>query len=126
MSEIEKEDSEAGLLDLGELHNFLKSKGRIVAVCYRVPTDDIAVDDAVARYRSKMINALQRQGRKKRMRISPTNCHVDAYPAGGHTYIKGWFDVYDAKGAGAPERDNTRKDVPREGLFLAEDSEVVG
>ena len=91
--------------------NFLKTRENVIIIAYKVPTEHVAKEDVVRKYRSEMINALQRTGLRKGVTAPLSAIHIDALPAGDFTYIKGWFRLIDAQGKPAEkERERAKEE----------------
>jgi len=95
-------DPEEFLFNLDEFREFIKADGPYLAVCYVFDTNQLGYEDNVAKIKLEMIKALQRAATNRRMNIQPSKIQWKTYPRGDKTYVKAWFNLYDATGPGAP------------------------
>ena len=119
------EDLETSLLNLNEMHEFIKvKKGSIIAVCYLIPTNELGKEDSKIQIKTNIVKSLQNTAEAKGMHINMSRIHVKTYPRGAKTYVKAWFDIYDATGRKAPKIDRKTK-PPKEGLWIDEEERIT-
>jgi len=107
------QDIEEYLLNLDEMHEFLRVKANSMAVCYLIPTTEILKEDSVRQIKTNIVEALQKAAEGKRMHINVNRIRIKTYPKGAKTYVKAWFHMYDATGRGAHKIEKKQR-PPRE------------
>lgn len=75
---------------LDRLQSFMRAREDIIAIAYRVPTENLAKDGHVAKYRGELILSIQKLGQSRGQTISTQHIHIDALPLGHETLIKAW------------------------------------
>ncbi len=83
---------------LDTFHSFIRAREDIIAISYRVPTEKLAKEGIVARYKGQMITAIQNHARNRGQIISVQHIHIEALPMGEETYIKAWAQMRNVEG----------------------------
>jgi hypothetical protein len=94
-------------------HGFMRSDEDVIAISYRVNTGNIAKEEIVNKYKSQMISALMKVGRRRGVTIPVQQIRFQALPLGEDSIIKAYALVRSATKLrdGAPARD-ARSDDP--------------
>lgn len=93
-------------------HGFMRSDEDVIAISYRVNTGNIAKEDIVKKYKSQMISALMKAGRKKGLSIPIQQIKFQALPLGEDSIIKAYALMRNVRKQrdGSPVKERTSND----------------